>query len=137
MVPSEHGAGFGGIDVATGASFEQLVADTWVWRVAREFARDFVTGDEGISFETIRDAGLDGNFLGKRHTVSRFRKEIIGSAVPEASLDLRMREGAQGDLIRRAHEETRRILSRPKTPLVTREEAAKMDRCIRERPGRA
>ena len=137
MVPSDLGAGFGGIDMATGASFEQLVADAWVWRVAREFARDFDTGDEAISFETIRDAGLDGNFLGKRHTVSRFRKEIIGSAVPEASLDLRMREGAQGDLIRRAHEETRRILSRPKTPLVTREEAAKMDRCLKERTGRA
>ena len=137
MVPSDLGAGFGGIDMATGASFEQLVADARVWRVAREFARDFDTGDEAISFETIRDAGLDGNFLGKRHTVSRFRKEIIGSAVPEASLDLRMREGAQGDLIRRAHEETRRILSRPKTPLVTREEAAKMDRCLKERTGRA
>ena len=109
--------------------------DAAVWRVAREFARDFDAGDEAISFETIRDAGLDGNFLGKRHTVSRFRKETIGSAVPEASLGVRMREGSPGDLIRRAHEEARRILSRPKTPLVTREEAAKMDRCLRERTG--
>ncbi len=131
MVPSDLGAGFGGIDMATGASFEQLVADAWVWRVAREFARDFDSSDDAISFETIRDAGIDGNFLGKRHTISRFRKETIGSAIPEASLAVRTRPGAQGDLIRRAHKEARSMLSKPKTPLVTKEEASRMDQCIR------
>lgn len=135
MVPSDLGAGFGGIDMATGASFEQLVADAWVWRIAREFAREFDSGDEAISFETIRDAGTDGNFLGKRHTIARFRKETAGAAMPEASLDVRMREGAQGDLIKRARKEVERILSKPKVPLVTKDEAASMELCVRE--GRA
>ena len=132
MIPSDLGAGFGGVDMATGAAFEQLVADAWVWRVAREFARDFDTSPEAISFETIRDAGLDGNFLGKRHTISRFRKEIIGSSVPEASLGVRMRPGKQGDLVRRAQQEAKRILSKPKTPLATKNELARVEQCLRK-----
>ena len=131
MIPSDLGTGFGGIDMATGASFEQLVADAWTWRVAREFARDFDTSPEAISFETIRDAGMDGNFLGKRHTTSRFRKETIGSAIPQASLEVRMRPGKPGDLIRRAQGEVKKILSRPKTPLMTREEMTKVEQCMR------
>ncbi|MEW5748613.1 MAG: trimethylamine methyltransferase family protein [Candidatus Thermoplasmatota archaeon] len=131
MVPSDLGAGFGGVDMATGASLEQLVADAWVWGVAKEFSRDFDAGDQAISFETIRDAGIDGNFLGKRHTISRFRKEVIGSAIPKASLDVRMKPGAQGDLLRRAQAEAKRILAEPRAPLVTKDEAARMDQCMR------
>ena len=132
MVPSDLGAGFGGIDMATGASFEQLVADAWIWGVAKEFSRDFDASDEAISFETIRDAGVDGNFLGKRHTISRFRKEIIGSALPKASLDVRMKPGAQGDLLRRAQAEAKRILAKPRTPLVTKDEMTRIDQCMRK-----
>lgn len=132
MVPSDLGAGFGGVDMATGASFEQLVADAWIWGVGKEFSREFDTSDEAISFETIRDAGIDGNFLGKRHTISHFRKEVIGAVNPKASLDVRMAPGAQGDLLRRAQKESKRILSKPKTPLVTKDEMTRLDRCMRE-----
>lgn len=132
MVPSDLGAGFGGTDMATGASFEQLVADAWIWRVAREFARDFDTSPEAISFETIRDASIDGNFLGKRHTISRFRKEILGASLPQASLEVRMKPGKQGDLIRRAQVEANSILSKPKAPLVTREEMARVDQVMKK-----
>lgn len=134
MVPSDLGAGFGGVDMATGASLEQLVADAWIWGVAKEFSRDFDTSDQAISFETIRDAGMDGNFLGKRHTISRFRKEIIGSALPKASLDVRMRPGAQGDLLRRAQAEAKKILAEPRTPLVTKDEMARIDQRMRKGP---
>jgi trimethylamine:corrinoid methyltransferase-like protein len=130
MVPSDLGAGFGGVDMATGASLEQLVADAWIWNIAKEFSRDFDTGDAAISFDTIRDAGIDGNFLGKRHTISRFRKEIIGSAMPKAALEVRMRPGAQGDLLRRAQAEAKRILAKPKTPLMTKDELARVERCM-------
>ncbi|TFG70178.1 MAG: hypothetical protein E4H25_02880 [Methanomassiliicoccus sp.] len=132
MVPSDLASGFGGIDMATGASFEQLVADAWVWDVAKESAREFDTDDDAISFDTIRDATKDGNFIGKRHTMARFRKEIISSTRPEASIEHRMREDKRGSLIRRASEEVKRILSKPKTPLVTEEELSKLDGFFRK-----
>jgi trimethylamine--corrinoid protein Co-methyltransferase len=130
MIPSDLGSGFGGIDMATGASLEQLVADAWTWRVAKESARDFDAGDAAVSFETIRDAGLDGNFLGKRHTISRFREETIAAVLPKASREVRMRQGAPGDLIRRAQAEARRILAGPRTPLMTKDELARVERCM-------
>ncbi len=131
LVPSDLGSGLGGIDQAAGASYEQLVVDAWVWEVAREFARDFAADDSAISFETIRDAGLDGNFLSKRHTLTRFKKELTGTNSQESSFSGRRSSGKRGDLLRKAKEEVRTILARPRTPLVAKDESARMDEFIR------
>jgi trimethylamine--corrinoid protein Co-methyltransferase len=131
LVPSDLGSGLGGIDQAAGASFEQLVVDAWVWEVAREFARDFAADDPAISFETIRDAGLDGNFLSKRHTLTRFKKELSGTNSSESSFYGRRSSGKRGDLLRKAKEEVRKILAKPGTPMVTKDESAKMEEFIK------
>jgi trimethylamine--corrinoid protein Co-methyltransferase len=131
LVPSDLGSGLGGIDQAAGASFEQLVVDAWVWEVAREFAREFAADDSAISFETIRDAGLDGNFLSKRHTLTRFKEELAGTNSPESSFSGRRSSGKRGDLLRKAKEEVRTMLARPRTPMVTKDESARMEEFIR------
>jgi trimethylamine--corrinoid protein Co-methyltransferase len=131
LVPSDLGSGLGGIDQAAGASFEQLVADAWIWEVACEFARDFAADDSAISFETIRDASLDGNFLSKRHTLTRFKKELSGTSSPESSFSGRGSSGKRGDLLRRAKEEVRKTLARPRTSMVTKDESARMEEFIR------
>jgi trimethylamine--corrinoid protein Co-methyltransferase len=132
LVPSDLGCGLGGIDQAAGASFEQLVVDAWVWEVAREFAREFAADDLAISFETIRDAGLDGNFLGKRHTLTRFKRELSGTNSPESSFSGGRSSGKRGDLLKKAKEEVRAILARPRTLMVTNDESARMEEFIRE-----
>jgi len=131
LVPSDLGSGLGGIDQAAGASFEQLVVDAWVWEVAREFAREFAADDPAISFETIRDAGLDGNFLSKKHTLTRFKKELSGTNSPESSFSGRQSPGKRGELLRKAMEEVRTILAKPRTPMVTKDESARMEELIR------
>jgi len=127
LVPSDLGSGFGSLDQAAGASFEQLVLDAWVWDVAKEFVRRFSSDDSAISFETIREAGLDGNFLGKRHTLTRFKTELAAPSKPEAVMYGREDSPPRGELLRKAKEEVRRILDRPYAPLVTPSETARMD----------
>jgi len=127
LVPSDLGSGFGGVDQAAGASYEQLVVDAWVWDVAREFAREFSADDQAISFETIRDAGLDGNFLGKRHTLSRFKTEFTSITKPGVVFSGKTDNGNRGDLLRKAKDEAQRILKDVRAPVVSKDEARRMD----------
>jgi trimethylamine--corrinoid protein Co-methyltransferase len=127
LVPSDLGSGFGGVDQAAGASYEQLVVDAWVWDVAREFIREFSSDDAAISFETIRDAGLDGNFLGKRHTLTRFRTEFISTIKPDAVFSEKDNGGKRGDLLRKAKDEVQRILKDVRAPVVSKDESRRMD----------
>ncbi len=138
LVPSDLGSGLGGVDQAMGAATEQFVADAWIWGIARNIARDFGFEDDDISFETIRDAGLDGNFLSKRHTVSRFRKEAVSTTMPEAAPATRAKEKERGALIRRAKAEADRILASGKEVVSKEEGAAMADLMgrIRKRYGR-
>jgi len=127
LVPSDLGSGLGGIDQAAGASFEQLVLDAWVWDLAKEFIRNFAVDDLSISFETVRDGGLDGNFLGKRHTLNRFKQEFIAVSKPEAVFSGRGESEPRGLLLKKAKEEVDRLLNDHKENVVTREELAAMD----------
>ncbi len=127
LVPSDLGSGFGSLDQAAGASMEQLVLDAWVWDVAKELARPFSSDDSAISFETIREAGLDGNFLGKRHTLTRFKSEFAAPRKPEAVLFGRNDSPPRGELLKKAAEEVRRLLDQPRKHLVSPSETALMD----------
>jgi len=127
LVPSDLGSGFGSLDQAAGASMEQLVLDAWVWDVAKEFTRPFSSDDSAISFDTIRDAGIDGNFLGKRHTLMRFKNEFAAPRKPEAVLCGRKDSPPRGELLRKAGEEVRRLLDQPRKLLVSSSETALMD----------
>jgi len=127
LVPSDLGSGLGGIDQAAGASFEQLVVDAWVWDLAKEFIRGFTVDDLNISYDTIRDGGLDGNFLGKRHTLGRFKQEFIAVSKPEAVLSGRGESEPRGQLLKKAKTEVDRILKNEPEAAVTREELAAME----------
>jgi len=133
MVESDLGSGFGGVDQAAGASYEQYMIDAWVWELAKGFSRPFSVDDSTISFETIRDAALDGNFLGKRHTISNFRKEFYAITHPKAVLTGPKRKGVCGALLKPAREEAMRILKRPRKPLAAKDQIERMDRIVRGR----
>jgi len=132
LTPSDLGSGFGGVDQAAGGSYEQMILDAWVWDVAREFSRPFAMDEEAISFETIRDAGIDGNFLGKRHTLSRFKKEFTATVKPEAVISGRASSDKRGDLLRKAKAEAESILRKPKVPKISKDESRRIFDVIHE-----
>ncbi len=131
LVPSDLGSGFGSLDQAAGASYEQYVVDAWVWDVAKEFVREFATDDSAISFDTIKEAGLDGNFLGKRHTLGRFKSESAAARKPEAIMFGRGDAPPRGQLIRRASEEVVRVLSKPRRPLIDSADQRKVEELLK------
>jgi trimethylamine--corrinoid protein Co-methyltransferase len=132
LVPSDLASGFGGIDQAAGASYEQLLVDAWVWDVAKEAIREFSADEAAISFETIRDGGLDGNFLGKRHTLARFKQEFISITKPEAASILKSDPQPAGTLVKKARKEVLEMLSGEIGPVVTADEASQIERLVKD-----
>ncbi|MGB2581870.1 MAG: trimethylamine methyltransferase family protein [Thermoplasmata archaeon] len=130
LVPSDLGSGLGGLDQAVGASYEQLVLDAWVWEIAREFRREFDTSDDAISYETIASAGVDGNFLGKKHTAMRFKSEFTSTRMPETTMSVRLKAAERGEAIARAHVEAKRILGEQWKPKISPEQSARMDAIV-------
>jgi trimethylamine--corrinoid protein Co-methyltransferase len=127
LVPSDLSAGLGGLDQAAGASIEGLLAEAWVWEVAREIIRDFDTDEDAISLQTIREAADDGSFLTKKHTMARFRKEMCSTHHKEALLEGQKSIGSPGALIRKAHEEVAKILKKPKEPVLPKDMIKELD----------
>ncbi len=130
-VNSDLASGLGGIDNAAGASLEQLVLDTWVWDAAKEFLRTFNADAESISFETIKEAALDGNFLGKRHTLKRFKKESAVLTKPEAIFAGKPATGNRMDLLKKAKKEAQRLLAAPHKKMTTAEESAALESIVK------
>ena len=129
---SDLASGLGGVDQAAGASFEQLVADAWVWEAAKNFTRTFDFDAAAISYDTLVEGCLDGNYLKKRHTLERFREEFAAVNHPDSVLTSREEKGAKGDLIKKAHKEARRILAQPREPVLSKGEENEMHRMLRE-----
>jgi len=131
IVGSDLGSGFGSTDHAAGASYAQLLIDAWVWEAAREFSRSFDAESEAISFETIRDAGSDHNYLNKRHTLSRFRDEFISATNSEAALTSEHEVGTKGSLVAKADKEVKRMLRMPRIPVTQRDESEALESILR------
>jgi len=129
---SDLGSGFGGIDNALGASYEQMVADAWIWEYAREFARDFKSDDEAISFETIRAVVKGGSYLSQPHTMRNFRRENLAAARPEMASPIRDTVGERGSLIKKARAEVERILKEPRKKSITEDESKELDELFRK-----
>lgn len=130
LVQSDLGSGFGGIDQAAGAAFEQIIVDAWIWEVAREIAREFDTDEDAIAFETILEASEDMSFLTKKHTMARFRKESLATTVPSAALTGRQEKAARGTLVKEAKKEVEKILSKKPTMVVPKDIAKEMDEYV-------
>ena len=132
LVQSDLASGFGGLDQAVGASYEQLVLDAWIWEAAREFTRVFDFGDDAISFDTIRSAGLDGNFLGKRHTSLMFRKESTATRIAGCTVAERLKAASRNGALSKAHKEASRILQKPHEPKIDADQAAAIEKIMNE-----
>lgn len=127
LVQSDLGSGFGGIDQASGASFEQIIVDAWIWEVAREIAREFETDEDAIGFDTIREASEDMSFLTKKHTITRFKKESLATRMPPAVITGRREKGERGKLVKEAKQEVEKILSKSPMMVVPEDVAREME----------
>ncbi len=98
-------AGFGALESAESAALEQVILDVEAWEQAKAYLRRFKVDEETLGFDAIREVGPGGNFLGLKHTLEHFQKEIW--LKKEAVL----LPSTGGSIVERAKEKVRQILS--------------------------
>jgi len=68
--------GMGCVDDAKGISFEQLVIDSCMWDLFREFMKEIEITEEKIGFAALKKAGPGGDFLTSEHTLKYLRSDL-------------------------------------------------------------
>ncbi|MDH4122852.1 MAG: trimethylamine methyltransferase family protein [Thermoplasmata archaeon] len=76
MGGTDLSAGAASIDVAKGASLEQLVIDAYLWENWRPFMRKFVIDDTSFAFDVVKQVGHGNSFMTHPHTAKNFKKEL-------------------------------------------------------------
>ena len=98
-------AGLGSLENAESAALEQVILDIESWEQAKAYLRRFKVNEETLGFDAIREVGAGGNFLGLKHTLEHFQKEIWLKKEPT------LLPSTGGSLVERAKEKVRQILS--------------------------
>jgi len=97
--------GLGSLENAESAALEQVILDVEAWIHARAYLRTFNVDEETLGFDAISKVGPGGNFLGLKHTLEHFQKEIWlkkGTTILPST---------DGPLVERAKEKVKEILS--------------------------
>ena len=98
-------AGLGSLENAESSALEQVVLDVEAWVHARAYLRTFSVDEETLGFDAISEVGSGGNFLGLKHTLEHFQKEIW------LKKETTILPSTDGSLVERAKEKVREILS--------------------------
>jgi trimethylamine--corrinoid protein Co-methyltransferase len=98
-------AGLGSLENAESAALEQVILDIESWEQVKAYLRRFKVNEETLGFDAIREVGAGGNFLGLKHTLEHFQKEIWLKKEPT------LLPSMGGSLVERAKEKVRQILS--------------------------
>jgi trimethylamine--corrinoid protein Co-methyltransferase len=98
-------AGLGSLENAESSALEQVILDVEAWEQAKAYLRRFKVDEETLGFDAISKVGPGGNFLGLKHTLEHFQKEIW------LKKELAILSSTGGSLIERAKEKVKEILS--------------------------
>ena len=93
-------------------SFEKLVLDDTVCGMALRLIKGIDVSDESLAVNVIQRVGVGGNYIGDKHTMEWFHKELFipSNLVERSDLNLWKKLGSK-DSVQRAQEMVRRILS--------------------------
>jgi len=104
-------SGPGMLDLENCLSYEKLVIDDTICGMAERLIRGVDVNDDTLALDAIRRVGAGGHFLGDRHTVEWFKKELFIPSELIDRLDLKLwKEQGSKDTFTRAKEIARKII---------------------------
>ncbi len=129
MTRTDLSASLGGCDQALSASLDQLILDAEIYEHARAYLRGFDLNDDTLALDVIHKVGPGGHFLGEKHTLKHFKKEIWSRTLADTFI---LDPVAKGTITERAKAKVKEILSIHK-PLPIKEEVHKeMEQILRD-----
>jgi len=108
--------GVGQVESEKTISPVQAVIDDEIIALVRRYLRGFTIDEQSLAVEEVRRVGICGSFLDSDHTFSHFRDEIL---LPDLLVrEQRMNGVRSADLVGRAEDRVRSILSAARQPLL-------------------
>lgn len=108
MTRTDLSASLGSGDQALSASLDKLVLDAETYEHARAYLRRFELNDDTLALDVIHKVGPGGHFLGEKHTLEHFKKEIWSRELSDTFI---LDPVSKGTLTERAKAKVREILS--------------------------
>ncbi len=109
--------GFGLLDASTVLSFEQLMLDYDIVTEILHIAKGIEVNDETLASGLIREVGIGGTFLAKRHTLAHLREAWEPMVFEYGTYEEWVKKGSV-DPVKRANEKAKALLgSAPSVPL--------------------
>ena len=119
----------GSRDLALSASLDQLVLDAEVCEHARAYLRRFELNGDTLALDVIHKVGAGGHFLGERHTVEHFKKEIWNRTLADTFV---LDPMSKGSFSERAKAKVKEILSTHKAPPIKEAVHKKMEQILKD-----
>ena len=113
MTRTDLSASLGGCDLALSASLDQLILDAEIYEHARAYLRRFELNDDTLALDVIHKVGPGGHFLGEKHTLEHFKKEIWSRELSDTFI---LDSAAKGTVTERAKAKVREILATHRAP---------------------
>ncbi len=109
--------GFGLLDASTVLSFEQLMLDYDIVTEILRIAKGIEVNEETLAPKLIREVGIGGTYLSKRHTLTHLREAWEPTVFEYGTYEEWVRKGSV-DPVKRANEKAKALLrSAPSVPL--------------------
>lgn len=102
--------GISGAD--NGANITQLIIDDEMAGYVRRLMRSFTVNDETLSYKTIQEVGIGGNFLKHEQTLANFRKDIWYPTILDRRVWDSWANDGEKNIIDRAFEKEKSILEK-------------------------
>jgi trimethylamine--corrinoid protein Co-methyltransferase len=129
MSRTDLSAWLGSRDQALSASLGQLILDAEVCEHARAYLRRFEVNDDTLALDVIHKVGPGGHFLGEKHTIAHFRKEIWSRELSDTFI---LAPVTKGSFLERARVKVKEILSTHKPPPIKEDVHKEMRRILRD-----
>jgi len=105
---------------------EQVIFDVEAWVHARAYLRTFRVDEDTLGFDAISKVGQGGNFLGLKHTLDHFQKEIW------LKKETTIIPSTDGSIVERAKEKVREVLSTHVPPQLEEDVRREINQVLRQ-----
>ena len=129
MSHTDLSAWLGSRDLALSASLDQVVLDAEVCEHARAYLRRFEVNDDTLAFDVIHKVGPGGHFLGEKHTIEHFRREIWSRELSDTFI---LDPVTKSSFLERAKAKVKEILSTHTPPPIKEELHKEMEQILRD-----
>ena len=129
MTRTDLAAPLGSRDAALSASLDQLILDAEIYEHSRAYLRSFEINDDTLALDVIHKVGPGGHFLGEKHTIEHFRKEIWSRELFDTFI---LDPVTKGSFPERAKAKVKEILSTHKPPPIEEDVHKEMRRILRD-----